>query len=416
MPLDVPPKKDVHKEGDKPQEHGADTQQSRLLLSLEASKKPEHKPEQKAKPTANDESLAAYVSSGIDKASVLLNDTLALLPTLKIEDKTITKSTAKVDIESFLKENCGPEAKNKACSAKAVDSSIGVFQFKETAPLVENKQVGAQLNIAEMNLSKNDWNKVMEAYRSQVPDKAGQVEHSAAGLVHRDATGKADVVRTTQGTVLRTTDGGQLNASDAGDKVKTNKDGKVEFTLDKDQNFIGLLESGNRVKIDKATGHAYLIDKNNVAYGNAYNAADGFRYIGNFKDGNLEVSNESMTSTDDFGKMVEDLRRKAAKSGVTEAKRAADGIVAAAPDQSFIALKDDGSSITSMPDGGYLLRSKEGQISVCSPDGTVKILSAEFLHSIRESNRPELRELVIAAQKLRQFLSLIHISWQNLTL
>jgi hypothetical protein len=47
VPLDVPPKKDVHKEGDKPQEHGADAQQSRLLLSLEASKKPEHKPEAK---------------------------------------------------------------------------------------------------------------------------------------------------------------------------------------------------------------------------------------------------------------------------------------------------------------------------------------------------------------------------------
>jgi hypothetical protein len=57
---------------------------------LKPARSQRHKTEaESSKAAASDETMAAYISSGIDKASSLLNDALkALLPTLTIDDKT----------------------------------------------------------------------------------------------------------------------------------------------------------------------------------------------------------------------------------------------------------------------------------------------------------------------------------------
>ncbi|MBP9090597.1 hypothetical protein KBI23_06165 [bacterium] len=404
MPLDVPPKKDVHKEGDKPQEHGVDAQQSRLLLSLEASKKPEHKPEQKAASKASDESMAAYISSGIDKASSLLTDAAALLPTLSIGDKTKPASNDKVDISSFLKENCKTDAKSELCKTTKVDTGIGDFVFKADKPLVEDKKVGASLSTAETILSSSDWHKLFTAYDSQDPSKASQVERTTKALVHRDATGKTDVVRTAEGTILRTTDGGQLNASDAGDKVKIGPDGKIQFTLDKDRNFTAALDGGNSIVIERGSELAYFVDAKGNRFGHVFNRKDnGLEVYGEYKNGNLVVTSEEMKTKEGLAKIVETAAAEAAKTGKTVVIQADGGIVAVAADQSFVALQNDGSSIVSMPDGRYLVRTSKGELSICSPDGTTEKISKEFLDSIRESKRPEMLALRKAAAQLVQF-------------
>ncbi len=403
MPLDVPPKKDVHKEGDKPQEHAGDTQQSRLLLSLEASKKPEAKVEQKAKPTASDESMAAYISSGIDKASSLLSDAVNMLPTLTIDDKK-PASSEKVDISSFLKENCKADDKNETCKVTPVDSGVKGFVFKAEKPLVEDKKVGATLSTAETKLSSNDWNKLFAVYDSQNPSKAGQVERTANGLVHRDSSGKTDVVRTAEGTLLRTTDGGQLNASDAGDKIKVGPDGKLQAAFDKDGNFTAVLDSGNRMVIEKGSEHAYFVDAAGNRFGQVFNRKDGgFEVIGEYKNGKLIATNGEMHTKDGLAQIVEEAAAQAATSGKTVVVQADGGIVAVAADKSFVALQNDGSSIVSMPDGRYLVRSDKGELSISSPDGTTEQISKEFLDSIRESKKPEMLALRTAAEQLRKF-------------
>lgn len=403
MPLDVPPKKDVHKEGDKPQEHAGDTQQSRLLLSLEASKKPEAKVEQKAKPAASDESMAAYISSGIDKASSLLSDALKALPSLTIDEKN-PASTEKVDISSFLKENCKPDDKNEACKATPVDAGVKGFVFKAEKPLVEDKKEGAILSTAETKLSISDWSKLFATYDSQNPNKANQVERTTNGLVHRDSTGKVDVVRTTEGTILRTTDGGQLNASDAGDKIKVGPDGKLQAAFDKDGNFTAVLDSGNRMVIEKGSEHAYFVDAAGNRFGQVFNRKDGsFEVIGEYKDGKLIATNGEMHTKDGLAQIVEEAAAQAATSGKTVVVQADGGIVAVAADKSFVALQNDGSSIVSMPDGRYLVRNDKGELSICSPDGSTEKISKEFLDSIRESKKPEMLALRTAAEQLRKF-------------
>jgi hypothetical protein len=404
VPLDVTPKKDVHKEGDKPQEHGVDAQQSRLLLSLEASKKPEHKPEAKAASKASDETMAAYISSGIDKASSLLTDAAALLPTLTIGDKTKPVSTDKVDISSFLKENCKTDAKSELCKATTVETGIGDFVFKTDKPLVEDKKVGASLSTAETKLSTSDWNKLFAAYDLQDPSKASQIESTAKGLIHRDATGRADVVRTAEGTILRTTDGGVLNASDAGDKIKVGPDGKIQFTLDKDRNFRAALEGGNSVVIERGSELAYFVDAEGNRFGHVINRKDGgFGVYGEYKNGSLVVTDEEMKTKEGLGKIVDAGAAEAAKTGKTVLIQADGGIVAVASDKSFVALQNDGSSIVSMPDGRYLVRNSKGELSICSPDGSTEEISKEFLASIRESKKPEMLALRTAAEKLRIF-------------
>ncbi|MFA7340220.1 MAG: hypothetical protein WC028_25795 [Candidatus Obscuribacterales bacterium] len=404
MPLDVPPKKDVNKEGDKPQEHGADTQQSRLLLSLEASKKPEHKPEQKATTKASDESMAAYISSGIDKASSLLTDAVAMLPTLTLDDTTKPKSTDKVDISSFLKENCKADAKNEACKVTTVDSGFTGFVFKTDKPLVEDKKVGANLSTAETKLSASDWNKLFAAYDSQNSTAGSQVERTANGLVHRDATGKADVVRGAGNTKLRTADGGILNASDAGDKVKVGPDGKIQFSFDKDRNFRAALDGGTSIVIERGSELAYFVDANGNRYGQVFNRKDGgFQVYGEYKNGNLVVTNDEMKTKGGLAKIVETASIEAAKLGKSVTVQADGGMVIVGADKSFIALQNDGSSIVSMPDGRYLVRNGKGDLSICSPDGSTQEISKEFLASIRESKREELRALRTAAAQLVQF-------------
>ncbi len=402
MPLDVPPKKDVHKEGDKPQEHAGDTQQSRLLLSLEASKKPEAKAEQKAK-AANDESMVAYISSGIDKASSLLTDALNMLPSLTIDNKK-PASTEKVDISSFLKENCNADDKNETCKVTPVDVGATGFVFKAEKPLVEDKKVGATLSTAETKLSSSDWNKFFAAYDSQNPNKANQVERNNNGLVHRDSTGKVDVVRTAEGTMLRTTDGGQLNALDAGEKIKVGPDGKLQAAFDKDGNFTAVLDSGNRMVIEKGSEHAYFVDATGNRFGQVFNRKDGgFEVYGEYKDGKLIVTNGEIKSKDGLAQIVDEAAIEAAKTGKTVVVQADGGIVAVAADKSFVALQNDGSSIVSMPDGRYLVRNNKGELSICSPDGTTEKISKEFLASIRESKKPEMLALRKAAEQLRKF-------------
>jgi len=405
VPLDVPPKKDVQKEGDKPQEHAGDSQQSRLLLSLEASKKPEAKVEQKAKPAASDESMAAYISSGIDKASSLLNDALKALPTLTIDEKN-PASTEKVDISSFLKENCKADDKNEACKATPVDAGVKGFVFKAEKPLVEDKKEGAILSTAETKLSISDWSKLFAVYDSQNPNKANQVERTTNGLVHRDSTGKVDVVRTTEGTTLRTTDGGQLNASDAGSKIKVGPDGNIQFSFDKDQNFTAVLDGseGTRVVIDRKTGTAHFVDANGKPFGQVFNRkGDQFEVYGEYKNGNLITTNGEMHTKDGLAQIVEEASAEAVRTGKTVVVQADGGIVAVAADKSFVALQNDGSSIVSMPDGRYLVRNNKGELSICSADGTAEKISKEFLNSIRESKAPEMRALREAAEQLRTF-------------
>lgn len=73
----------------------------------------------------------------------------------------------KVDISSFLKENCKADDKNEACKVTPVDSGVKGFVFKAEKPLVEDKKVGATLSTAETKLSSGDWNKLFAAYDSQ---------------------------------------------------------------------------------------------------------------------------------------------------------------------------------------------------------------------------------------------------------
>jgi hypothetical protein len=404
VPLDVPPSKDAHKEGDKPKEHAAESQQARLALALEAGKKPEVKAEQKAVTKPSDESMVAYISSGIDKASSLLSDAVNLLPTLTIDDKTKPAPTGKVDINSFLKEKCSPDAKSKVCDTDTIDSGIKGFKFDTNESLVENKTTKATLSVAETKLSNNDWNKVFAAYDSQNPAKAGQVENTAGALVHRDNAGLADVIKTAEGALLRTADNGQLNVLDAGDKIKVGPDGKLQAAFDAKGNFTAVLDSGNRMVIEKDSERAYFIDDKGVPFGQVFNRKNGeFEVIGEYKDGQLRITNQNINAPECLDKIVENASIEAAKTGKTVVVQAADGIVAVAADKSFVALQNDGSSIVSMPDGRYLVRTSTGELSICSPDGTSEKLTKEFLASIRESKKPEMLALRSAAQKLVEF-------------
>ncbi|CAN5312102.1 hypothetical protein BH11CYA1_BH11CYA1_23700 [soil metagenome] len=407
VPLDVPTSKEaareVAKEGDKPQEYAADSQQARLALALEASKKPE----QKAVAKATDDSMVAYISSGIDKASSLLSDAVNMLPTLTIDDKQAA-SAGKVDIGTFLKENCKKEGAAPVCDTKTVDSGIGGFKFNTGETLVENKESKSQLTVAETKLTKSDWNKVFAIYDSQNPSKAGQVERTADAVVHRDNTGHADVIKTAEGTRLRTADGGALNVGDAGDKIKIGPDGKPQAGFDAQGKFTAQLDSGNRMEIAKDSEIATFYDANGVPFGQVFNRKNGeFEVVGEYKDGQLRVTNGNMTTNDGLAKIVEDAAITAGKTHKTVVVQAADGIVAVAADKTFVALQNDGSSLVSMPDGRYLVRSKTGDLSIVSPDGSEEKISKEFLNSIRESKKPEMAGLRKAAAQLVEF-SLSH--------
>lgn len=409
MPLDVPQKKDVHKEGDKPQEQSAESQQARLALALEAGKKPEAKAEPKATAKPSDESMVAYISSGIDKASTLLSDAVNLLPTLTIDDKTKPASSAKVDINAFLKENCSPDAKSpdaksKVCDSAPVETGIKGFKFESDTNLAENKKYKETLSVAETKLSDSDWDKVFAAYDAQNPAKAGQVENTAGALVHRDNTGIADVIKTAEATLLRTADGGQMNVSDAGDKIKVGPDGKLQVSIDGNGNLTAVLDSGNRMVIEKDSERAYFVDSKGVPFGEVFNRKDGgFAVYGEYKEGKLVITNDEINTQGGLAKIIESAGLEATRTGKTVVVQADGGIVAVAADKSFVALQNDGSSIVSMPDGRYLVRTSTGELSICSPDGTSEKLTKEFLASIRESKKPEMLALRAAAQKLVEF-------------
>jgi len=411
VPLtDANQKKEVAKVGDKPLEQGQDAaDKARHALSLEATAKPGDKVVAKPEGAVGG-SAAAYsdfLNASFDKASTTIRQTMAMLPSLSIEGAAGKKidqkhtTTDSLDFSGFI--NAKFNEKEKAC-APATASDLGGFSFITPEKKVEEIKGDHILTQAAAHLADSDWKKVMQAY-----DKAtgtADAQNIADGAIHRDQSGKIDVIRQGDKTITSTADNGHMISSDAGDTVKNDANGDVEFHM-QDGKFVGQLESGNRVVVEKdgkGNERLYLVDKSGKGISEVFEGESGeFKVIGKFENGNIVTSNSTVEQAGGIHKLAEQMAAKARETKTNQVLKFSDSIMAVTPNGRVIAAKKDHTTLVSISEGRYLVRNADKSWTIHEKGKAPVQLAAEDVRAILAAKEPEEEELIQALRAVINF-------------
>jgi len=417
--VDVNHKKDVPKEGDKSLEKGHDVaHEARQALSLEATKptpkvvvvveaKVENKPESKPEAKTASTDYAAYISSAFDKASTTIQQTMAMLPGLSIENesgKQIDKTHSidkNLDLDALMLNKAGSNHKKAEAS-----ETISGFTFNSGEKVQQFGDAKKQLTLAETKLSTGDWNKLSLAYDLIDPSRKSKIESTAFGSVHRDGNGRIDDVRH-NGQIDIRSKSELMSQNDAGEKLLTDLKGNLELKMDKDGRAEGVLKSGERFVIERnAQGKKqfYFLDAQGQPTSDVYVDENGHMCVeGKFVNGKIVTTESTLDQAGGVLKVAEAMKAEAARTMTDQFKRFKDGIITVTPEGTLLAVKQDHTSFMSTEDGRYIARGIDGSLTIYQDGKEPVKLSRAFVLKELASKAPQVLALHNAMKQLMSF-------------